>query len=101
MRYADLSANEDQIKILIQWLWDEVKSSGGDGDAIWYSRYYDVNDIFPLVDEFNREQKYSFEECELVCDTIYWSDQQEGIIITNSKLLWDTIPDWQQVSLRW
>jgi len=39
---------------LIEFLYDEVSNSGGDGDAIWYSRFYDIKQLLPIVEEFNK-----------------------------------------------
>ena len=39
------------IKELINWLIAEVISAGGDGDALWYSHYYHVDEILPILQE--------------------------------------------------
>jgi hypothetical protein len=93
--------NEKIVISFIQWLWDEVRSASGDGDAIWYSKFFNVKELFPLVEKFNKEQDYPFKECKLEGDIIYWTDNQESIIITNNVELWNRKPDWQQVSIRW
>ena len=46
------SIDEDDKKHLlklIEWILDEVLRAGGDGDALWYSRFYDVKEIFEIV----------------------------------------------------
>lgn len=40
---------------LIEWLGEEVLRSGGDGDGVWYSRYYSIQDILPLVEQVNKK----------------------------------------------
>lgn len=85
---------------LIAWLYDEVKSAGGDGDALWYSRYFYVKDIFPLVQEFNSGHKYPW-QLALSDDRIDWWNGQESILITNNEELYKNAPSWQQVLLKY
>ena len=51
--------NKEHITTLLKWLVYEVKSACGDGDAIWYSQFYDINAILPLVEELNKDIKWN------------------------------------------
>lgn len=99
--YCSVEKDKRHILSLIEWIWNEVKSAGGDGDALWYSKYYNIKDLFPLINEFNNSQSYSFSVCELSDNEILWWDNQESIVITNDQKRWDNKPDWQQVSIEW
>ena len=61
-KYCNIyDGNRNHVKNLIKWIFDEVISAGGDGDALWYSRFFHVNDILPLVEEINLEHKWNIE----------------------------------------
>ena len=99
MKYYKLHKNNDHVKIIIKWLFDEVISSGGDGDGIWYSKNYQVYDIFDFImanellpkdwEIFEIDWGYSF------------THEQESLIITNEKKFFDNRPIYQQVLLEW
>jgi hypothetical protein len=100
--YCDINDDDtkNHLRILIDWLVQEVGSAGGDGDAIWYSNFYWVNDILALVQEHNDKQKYkwqiSFNEEK---GRIFYGKNQEGLLITNNKEDFDNRPSWQQCSV--
>lgn len=85
---------------LIKWLHAEVLRSGGDGDAIWYSKFYWVNEILELVKGFNDtlscKWDISFDEEN---GRIHWHLGQSSILITNNKEDFDNRPSWQQCSV--
>jgi len=95
--------NKEHLTNLLKWLVYEVKSACGDGDAIWYSKFYDINDIFPLVEELNKEVKWNSDLVKMPCgrEYIYWGANQEDIIITNDTRLWINRPSWQQCSIQY
>lgn len=104
MIYCQIKDEESQKHILklIGWLFDEVSSAGGDGDGLWYSKYYDVKDIYPLVEKFLQSDK-SFKFWALSADekTIFASNHQEFLTITNDENLWNNAPSWQQVLIKY
>lgn len=53
MNYLNIDKNEEHVLGLIKWLIDEVKDACGDGDALWYSRYYSVLDIKIFIEKNN------------------------------------------------
>lgn len=82
---------------LIDWLYQGVINSGGDGDAMWYSKVYNVNDILPLIQEYNGNLRYKWDiRFDKDNNTIEWGEDQEWIIITNSKEKYESAPSWQQ-----
>ncbi len=99
--YSNIDADDKKhITSLLNWLADEVCRAGGDGDAIWYSEYYDVKEIFEIVKEINSGWKFPW-KVELNGDTIFWGEHQEGMLITNNKETFDNRPNWQQVAIAW
>ena len=94
--------NEDHLETLLNWLVREVRSSGGDGDAIWYSVFYDVNQLLPVVEKLNKKINWQIELKENNDGKyIAWGDNQECVIITNSETMWNQRPFWQQVSIKY
>jgi hypothetical protein len=100
MKYLSANNNKEHILKLIDLLYNECLSAGGDGDALWYSRYYDVNDILPLVQEYNSKLKWPW-KIELKDTHINWGDNQEWITITNSEEYYDASPFWIQMKIRY
>lgn len=92
--------SKKHIKNFLNFLLDEVVSSGGDGDALWYSRFYDIKDIYPIVEEVNKELNYSW-KIKLEDDHINWGHHQEGIIITNNEEIYKNSPSWQQILIKY
>jgi hypothetical protein len=96
MQYCSIdNENKEHLLKLIDWIYDEVKSSGGDGDCLWYSEFYDVKDILVLVEGYNEKLKWqvAFDEGRKL---ISWWDGQEGILITNNEEIYNSRPSWQQ-----
>lgn len=87
--------NRTHLLKLIDLLYQEVRNTGG--DALWYSRYYDIKDIHSLIEEYNNslENKWNidFKEEER---SIYWWNDQESVLITNNKEIYEKMPPWRQ-----
>lgn len=98
MKYRPIfDGNRTHLLKLIDLLYQEVRSAGGDGDALWYSRYYGIKDILSLIEEYNNslEHKWNidFREEE---GSIYWWNDQESVLITNDEEIYNNMPSWQQ-----
>jgi hypothetical protein len=92
--------NKEHIYNLLSLLHAEVVSSSGDGDSMWYTRYYDINDIKQMVDEYNNDYALRW-KVEFDGNTILWGEDQEGVTITDDANLYDTAPDWIQMKIRY
>lgn len=83
MGYIKLEKDNEHVKNLIKRLIDEVLSASGDGDAFWYSKYYDVKDIKQFIIDNNLLPKWwvikEFNKCILV------GENQECLFITNDE----------------
>lgn len=87
------------IKIL-DLLYEDCKRSGGDGDGLWYSRYYELKDILAILQEYNASLSHPF-TIDTTNDTyILWGDNQEWIIITDSVEVYKDAPEWSQMVIK-
>ncbi len=50
---------EHTLKI-IDLLYNECFSAGGDGDALWYSKHCKIDVLLPLVEEYNSTLKFPY-----------------------------------------
>lgn len=102
MTYCEIQEEEHRhILNLISWISDEVLSAGGDGDFLWYSRFYDIKDIIKVVDQYNESMKFKW---DIIFNEegqrISCSRGQEGFIITNNEEDYKNAPVWQQGILK-
>ena len=76
---------EEILNKLIDFLYHQVMSSGGDGDATWVSKYYNVEkQILPFLEKYNSQLKYPWKiEFNKDKNEILWGDNQEWVYITN------------------
>lgn len=95
MNFCSIEGCQIHLLKLIDWLYNEVKSAGGDGDALWYSKYYDTADLLPLVKEYNEGLKRKW-TIDYTGGLIHWWNGQEGILITNKEEVYKSAPSWQQ-----
>ena len=99
-KFCSVQVDRDHLKTLLLWLHDEVMKAGGDGDAIWYSRFYCVSELLPLIEEINKTLafpwKFTLEDKHLT-----WGVGQEWVLITNDQETYDRSADWIQVKIRY
>ena len=100
MNCCSVNGKEDHLLKLIDFLYKDVLSAGGDGDALWYSRYYKVSDIYPLVEKYNKALKFPW-KLELTDMDILWHDNQESLHITNNEQTYLQAPSWQQILIKY
>jgi hypothetical protein len=102
--YMDLTKynGKEHALGIINWLLEEVISSGGDGDGIWYSKYFSCESIYNFILENIDEIKYiEHMTMNMEYDRIIIFDNQESLEITNREESFTERPNWQQVSLVW
>lgn len=92
--------NDEHLLKIIDLLYNECVSSGGDGDALWYSRFYTIDRILPLVRKYNSTLKCPFKIDIQDGKTIHWGDNQEWIIITTDELVYLSSPSCIQFVLK-
>lgn len=91
---------KEHLLKLIDFLYNEVGSAGGDGDALWYSKYYNVNDLYNLVKEYNDKTKFKW-EIQLDAPNLLWGENQEWVLITNDEDVYNNAPRWQQIIIKY
>lgn len=91
---------KEHLLKLIDFLHQEVLSACGDGDGLWYSKYYDIKDILPLVEEYNSKLKFPW-KITVDAKTIHMDDNQESLMITNDEELYKNAPSWQQILIKY
>lgn len=92
--------DNNHIYKIIDILYNDCISAGGDGDALWYLKYYTIDDVLPLIKEYNSKLKFPFEIEYINDNTINWGKDQEWIIITNSEEIYNNAPSWIQIVLK-
>ncbi len=85
---------------IIDLLYNECKRSGGDGDAIWFIKYYKLEDIIPLVEEYNSKLKFPFTFQKISDKTINWGDNQEWVTFTTDEEIYNNLPGWEQMVIK-
>lgn len=102
MTYCSIDKDDAQhLTKIIDFLYSEVIRSGGDGDALWYSEYYNVKDILPLIEQYNNSLKFKWEIAhDEERQIINWGQGQEGVIITNDEDIYKNSPIWQQCLIK-
>lgn len=105
-KYCKVEDNKEHLEKLLRFIVDEVCSAGGDGDAIWYSQYYDINDIYSFIKDdlaprMRAECKFFNWELKLKGDTITWGQYQEWATITNDESIFIGAPSWSQFTLKY
>jgi hypothetical protein len=93
-----LTPEINHINNLLKVLHYEVVSSGGDGDAMWYTRFYDIDDIQEIIIHYNEENNIGW-EVERNGRSITWGIDQEWAIITDDIDEFNNSPDWIQMKI--
>jgi len=96
-----ISPNKDMIFSLLSFIHKEVVSSCGDGDALWYTRFFDIKDIFELVKEFNEVNSIGWEVYQNEPYEISWGKEQEWVMIVDDKKYFDGLPDTIQLKIQY
>ena len=92
----------ERTKELINWLFIEVIRAGGDGDGIWYSKYFDIDDLKEFIVKENLlPNDWKIEKRNKHYDHYVFFDGQESLLITNSKEMFENRPSWSQVSIEY
>jgi hypothetical protein len=104
MTFSSIRENQvPNVKKTLRFLVEEVWSAGGDGDAIWISKYYKIYDLIPILEEMNKEEWKEWWRISTVGHQKFGSyllleHDQESLIITNEDD--HPVPDWSQCTLR-
>lgn len=83
------------VRKLLDFLYESVLSEGGDGDAFWYSKLFDIEDLKEIIQEYDDDHAIGWQiEYDENRKTLSWGIGQEGIVVTNSEEQFLKKPDW-------
>ncbi len=83
---------------IIDLIFNSIKSEGGDGDALWLSKYTSLENIITLLKKYNKENNIDWEIIEKE-NYILWGLDQEWATITTDKELYDSEPSWRVLKI--
>lgn len=95
---------------LLNFLFEGIRLSGGDGDGIWYSKYFWIDEIYKFILDHRSDNNLYLpsswevtlrEKTETHEKHLYLGHGEEGLIITNSEQMFDNRPSWQEISIVW
>jgi len=79
------------IRSIIDALYQSCMGACGDGDAHWYTRYYTLDQILPIVEEYNRRLPYPM-IVNATSEVINWGIREEWISISPSEEMYKSLP---------
>jgi hypothetical protein len=82
-----------EVKKIIDLLYSSVVAEGGDGDALWYTKYTPLINIPIALHNYNEEHNTGWIVL-IKEDHILWGINQEWVMITDSKEFYNEQPDW-------
>jgi len=95
-----LKPNKEHIYRILTLLFHEVASSGGDGDSLWYTRLYDLEEIKKLVIQYNDDYATGWIISNKSDKIFNWGIDQEWVIITNNEEIYNNSADWIQMKIK-
>lgn len=76
--------NKENNEKVLDLIFTSIISEGGDGDAVWLSKYTDLSDIITIIDEYDKKNNTGW-EIQKKENYLLWGINQEYAIITNDK----------------
>ena len=91
----------EHIFYILDFLQYECRSAGGDGDATWLATFYTLETILPYVMEWNAQWQFPWKvEVKNDQQVISLDYEQENILITTNKDVYDNLEEWTQMVLK-
>ena len=87
------------IDKIIDLLFTSVVSEGGDGDAIWLSRFHTLEQIENHINEYDEKVNTGWKITKNG-DTINWGHNQEYVVITTNEQYYNEAPDWTTLKIK-
>lgn len=82
---------------LLDWLFDEISSAGGDGDAAWILCFYDLVDVRTFIVEWLKNNAMLDWKCsEIKDDHFTVGRHQECLLVTTDT---KHVPPWSQCTV--
>ena len=93
--------DEFLYKKVIDLIYHSISSEGGDGDAIWLSRFESLDKIEELIKVYAIENNIKWNLQRDDEHTISWGQGQEWGIITDDEVLFNNSPEWSVLKIRY
>jgi hypothetical protein len=87
---------EKIIRSIVEALYHGCMGANGDGDAHWYTRYFTLDEILPIVEEYNSQLPFPM-KVKVMPDIIDWGQGEEWISISPSEEVYKTLPLWYDI----
>lgn len=84
-----MQTNHKDIKLILNFLHKMVIEDGGDGEAVWLTKFYKLENIISIIKNENIEPMWTV---ELLEEYIIWGKDQENIYITNNSEIYNKFP---------
>ncbi len=82
---------------MLEWLFDEIDSSCGDGDAAWVVKNFDLTEVRNFVIDWmskNAMSSWSVTEIREGCFDVF--NGQESLLVTTDR---GAVPIWSQCTI--
>lgn len=89
--------NKENLKKILDLLIEKTLESGGDGNTIWYSIHFTVNDTVEVLMS-NRDTRWAL---SYGIDTLVGSNDQESFTFTTDKAHFNQCADSADFSLKY
>jgi hypothetical protein len=76
------------INKILNLIFISVVAEGGDGNAMWFSKHTTIENLIPLIEKYNENNKTGWIIKEFV-NYIIWGINQEWVTITNNESIFD------------
>jgi hypothetical protein len=85
--------NKENNKKILDLIFSSIISEGGDGDALWLSKFTPIEELLKLIEEYNIENNTNW-EVKREKNYLLWGINQEWAIITDDNEFFNSQPDW-------
>lgn len=85
-------------KSLLSLIYDSVVSEGGDGDAFWFCKHLNLDEVEELIKGLE-DPKFKHWDYTREKDRISWGVDQEWVTITDSKRLNAECPSYTTLKI--
>ena len=79
-------------------LFNSVIAEGGDGDALWLSKYESLDKLALYITEYSERNNIKW-DVTIKENYIYWGTDQELVTITDDVDYFNQSPDWITLKL--